>query len=90
MAEVVGVIWVWREADYFCGRSLFDLRCRTNQCREESPFNCSPLTHEYIPSIGLAGLHKSMTHQKASQLLRIGLIINNLSALLGLHNAKVV
>jgi hypothetical protein len=30
--EVVRVIWGKREADYFCGRSLFDLRCRANQC----------------------------------------------------------
>ncbi|MEH2612697.1 hypothetical protein V1293_004986 [Bradyrhizobium sp. AZCC 1693] len=36
--EVVRVIWGKREADYFCRRSFFDLRCRANQCwarREE-------------------------------------------------------
>jgi hypothetical protein len=32
MAGVVGVIWVNREANYFCGREFFDLRCRANQC----------------------------------------------------------
>jgi hypothetical protein len=30
--EVVWVIWVWREADYFCARWFCDLRCRANQC----------------------------------------------------------
>jgi hypothetical protein len=30
--EVVRVIWGKREADYFCGRAFFDLRCRANQC----------------------------------------------------------
>jgi hypothetical protein len=30
--EVVWVIWVWREADYFCERLFFDLRRRANQC----------------------------------------------------------
>ena len=30
--EVVWVIWGKREADYFCGRLFFDLRCRANQC----------------------------------------------------------
>jgi hypothetical protein len=32
MAEVVGVIWGNLEANYFFGRSFFDLRCRANQC----------------------------------------------------------
>src|SRR5258705_10187856 len=32
MAEVVGVIWGKREADYFCGGAFFDLRRRANQC----------------------------------------------------------
>src|SRR5947208_15629756 len=32
MPEVVRVIWGNRETDYFCGRSLFDLRRRANQC----------------------------------------------------------
>jgi hypothetical protein len=31
IAEVVGVIWGKREADYFCERSFFDLRRRANQ-----------------------------------------------------------
>jgi hypothetical protein len=36
MAEVVGVIWGKREADYSCGRSYFDLHRRANQCWGET------------------------------------------------------